>query len=231
MFAKKSVAAICELDSKISVALAGHGFKKAASSTPLEVGVANQHCKSSVVCWTQAIVYSDSHLRRFGFYGSFTRATHAGSEQQQFQVKLGFKLPTWLTVNSIDVIIEFSRLSAQEVGINISRGEIKLQNRVPDGSSWMIACKNGDVKLMKQHLLEGTGSLRDKTTSTGSTPLLVGRAFSPLRTPSVDIANLSWRLRENIFKRSNAFSSSVLIQISAMTVKCKWSTKTLEEAC
>lgn len=90
-----------------------------------------------------------------------------------FQIQLGFKMPSWLYSGSVDLRAEFTRLSEQQIGIKILESEIKIQSRVPMDSSFMIACKSGNVKLIKQHLLEKTGSVRDRTLSTGSTPLLV----------------------------------------------------------
>ncbi|KAI9891583.1 MAG: hypothetical protein M1814_002517 [Vezdaea aestivalis] len=139
--------------------------------------------KSGLMTWKQAVINSDSYLRKLGLYGSFTLATRTG-EECQAQIQFGFELPTWLYTGSVDIQVEISRLTAQEFGIKLSRGEIKVQNRVPDDSPFMMACRNGDIELIRQHLQERTGNIRSRTMCTGSTPLLLvieGKHFEALK--------------------------------------------------
>ena len=50
---------------------------------------------------------------------------------------------------------------------------IRIQNRVSIDSPLMIACRNGDVELIRQHLVDGNGHVNDRTLCSGKTPLLV----------------------------------------------------------
>lgn len=115
---------------------------------------------------------TDNWLRRLGFYGSFTSIVRVATEDE-VRIHIGFRIPQWVSTKSIDICLEFSRLSAQAYGIRILGGEIELQNRVSDDSLFMTACRKGDTKLIKQLLDEKTASVRYRTESTGSTPLLV----------------------------------------------------------
>lgn len=123
-----------------------------------------------------AVVRADSWLRTLGLYGSLI-ITSVPDSSAAIRVVIGFKLPSWMLHTSIDFKLEISRLSAQELGVRILPGEIRDQNWVSRESTFMTACANGDVGLMRQCLQEKSGSLRDKTACTGSTPLMVGKSY------------------------------------------------------
>ena len=120
----------------------------------------------------QAIIKADSWLRFLGFYGSIHLISSA-QRSTRARVMIGFKPPTWMCNASIDLAAEFATLSSQEFGLRLLPGEIKIQARISPTSPFMLACLHGDVKLIEQHLKEKTGSVRDRTTCTGTTPLLV----------------------------------------------------------
>jgi hypothetical protein len=118
-----------------------------------------------------AVLKAGSWLRSLGFYGSIILTPR--SESDSTRIMIGFKLPAWMSNISIDLDLEFARLSTQGLGVRILPGEIKIQSRVSRDSPFMLACMTGDVMLIKQHLEEKTASVRDRTSCTGSTPLMV----------------------------------------------------------
>ncbi|KAK3361617.1 ankyrin repeat-containing domain protein [Lasiosphaeria ovina] len=76
-------------------------------------------------------------------------------------VFLGFKFPAWLWAKSFDVGFQV-----------LIPGMVRAQNRVPIDSPLMVACRNGDVPQIRQHLRDGVGALGDRTSCTGRTPLM-----------------------------------------------------------
>ncbi|KAK0710074.1 hypothetical protein B0T26DRAFT_723981 [Lasiosphaeria miniovina] len=100
-------------------------------------------------------------MQWLGFYGkvaliSRPRAFLAAS------VFLGFKFPAWLWAKSFN--FEFRVLIL---------GLVRAQNRVPIYSPLMVACLDGDVPQIRQHLRDGVGALGDRSTCAGRTPLMV----------------------------------------------------------
>jgi len=94
----------------------------------------------------------ESWVRWLGFYWKTTKTS----------LVLGYKFPTWLWGKSFDVELPRSIPSY-----------IRLQNRVLADSPLMLACRLGDVPLIRQHLYDGVGSVTDRDYCTGKTPLMV----------------------------------------------------------
>ena len=143
-------------------------------SSPILRQIANSENRSAAIKVHQrlAFISVDSWLRSLGFYGSI-RLISRNEGVDRVRVVFGFKFPQWMSNTSIDLEIEFARLSAQEFGVRIMPGQIKVQNRVSRESPFMTACLKGDVRLIQQHLEEKSGSIRDRTICTGKTPLMV----------------------------------------------------------
>jgi hypothetical protein len=121
----------------------------------------------------ETIIDVDSWLRRFGLYGSISLTSAVDKKEWKSRVCIGFKPPTWISSKSIAIDLHFVRAEFLGDGIRILPGSIRLQNQVPLASPLMTACSVGDVKLIAQHLAEGTGQLGDRAICCGKTPLLV----------------------------------------------------------
>ncbi len=103
----------------------------------------------------------DSWLRRFGFYGTFATKSCA-RHLMTACISLGFSFPAWLWAKSFGFEFFFCL-----------PGHIKMQNRVDLQSPFLSACKAGDLRLIRQHLADRSGSVTDRSLCTGQTPLLV----------------------------------------------------------
>ncbi|RDK39596.1 ankyrin [Aspergillus phoenicis ATCC 13157] len=113
----------------------------------------------------------DTWLRRCGLFGSIDVSSYKDSRWQT-HVRIGYKFPSWLLAKS--VMFSLRLASARSPGtLDILPGSISIQNRVPSNSPFMSACRNGDVKLMRQLISNGTGSLAVRTYCTGDTPLFL----------------------------------------------------------
>ena len=113
----------------------------------------------------------DSVPRWLGFYGyfAFTTSTNAWISRLCF----GYCPPAWLCSKSVALELGLSNLATGDSGIQFLPGHIRLQNRVALDSPFMTACQRGDVRSIRQHLADRTGSVGDRTTCYGKTPLLV----------------------------------------------------------
>ena len=119
-----------------------------------------------------AVIKTDSWLRRLGLYGSFCLASNDGA-CQKVKIVIGYKFLMWLSSTSVDLVAEVASLSSQGFGLRILPGDIRIQRRIHHDSPFILACINGDVHSIEQHLKERTGSVRDRTICTGMTPLMV----------------------------------------------------------
>ena len=115
----------------------------------------------------------DNWLRKIGFFGSVIFTFTMGGVHS-IKIYLGYKFPVQVSKKVVTLDVQFSRMGSPGTGISIHPGYLSLQNQVPEDSPFMTACRNGDVALMRQHLLHKTGFLSDRTISSGKTPLLVG---------------------------------------------------------
>jgi hypothetical protein len=113
----------------------------------------------------------DNWLRNMGVFGSYTYA--AGADMWRRELKIGFNLPTWLWLKCVLVELRLMNPAPGVTGFRLQPSQICLQNRVPIESPFMVACRNGDVDLIQQHLRAGSGRVHDRTICTGQTPLLV----------------------------------------------------------
>lgn len=107
------------------------------------------------------MAYSRPWLRQLGFYGR----VHTKSYSQcllDADIFLGYQFPAWLWSKSIDF----------ELQIRIP-SFIRMQNRVLVDSLWMVACRRGDIDRMRQHLADKSGSVGDRLSCSGQTPLMV----------------------------------------------------------
>lgn len=106
------------------------------------------------------MVYSWPWLQQFGFYGR----VHSSHSQSLLDANifLGYQFPTWLWSKSIEFELQLRIPSF-----------LKMQNRVLADSPWMVACRQGDIDRMRQHLADKSGSVGDRLTCTGQTPLMV----------------------------------------------------------
>ena len=132
---------------------------------------------STVVARRQHYVLGiDSLLRKLGVYGRFIVEDKQGI--WNLRVCIGYRPPFWLITLapwSLSLNAELSNISSLtgELGISITSGYVKVQNRVPIDSPFMVACRTGDIQLMRQSLRKGHGYVSDRSMCTGKTPLLV----------------------------------------------------------
>ncbi|KAJ6036180.1 hypothetical protein N7540_000459 [Penicillium herquei] len=119
----------------------------------------------------------DSWLRKFGLYGSFSLVSGTKNTEWKSRVRICFKPPRWILSKSIAIDLQFARAELLGDGIHFLPGSICLQNQVPLTSPLMSACASGDIKLIKQHLVVGTGQLGDRAICCGKTPLLLKLAI------------------------------------------------------
>ena len=127
--------------------------------------------------WHNQIIGTTSWLWKFGFYGSFTAISRADKFNKS-RITVGSKLPTWVASKSVILEVQFSNFQSLDSGFRILPGYFQVQNQVPLCSSFTIACRAGDVQLIRQHIAEKPGLTSDSTICSGKTPLLVGIAIS-----------------------------------------------------
>ncbi|KAJ5683077.1 hypothetical protein N7462_006242 [Penicillium macrosclerotiorum] len=123
------------------------------------------------------VIGVDSWIRKIGLYGSFSLVSSVDNKEWKSSVCIGFKPPTWISSKSIAIDIHLARAEFLGGGIRILPGSIRLQNQVRLESPFMTACSSGDIKLIAQHLAEGTGQLGDRAICCGKTPLLLQLAI------------------------------------------------------
>jgi hypothetical protein len=111
----------------------------------------------------------DSWLRMLGIYGHFVLK----KEQRKTEERTvwGFQKPEWLGSPTTYELSLTSFLNGKKKGPQI--WSLASYNRVPSNSPFMVACRRGDLDMIKQHLRNGTGSIMDQTACLGRTPLLV----------------------------------------------------------
>jgi Ankyrin repeat len=111
----------------------------------------------------------DSALRSKGFYGYFS--FKANSNDSRRLLCIGFCPPSWLMMKSISLELELTNLTISNEWI-LSK-KLRIQNRVYGDSPLMLACREGNVEQIRDHLIHGRGSIFDRTLQTGKTPLMV----------------------------------------------------------
>ncbi|KAF2263102.1 ankyrin [Lojkania enalia] len=111
----------------------------------------------------------DSWLRKMGVYCAVDVATDSLNIKK---IKLlgGYNLPTWLTSKSFQVCLHLL-LDMTNYSISIMPGFIRVLNRIPLESPFMLACQRGDIPMMGQYLRNDSELLHTKTICTGRTPL------------------------------------------------------------
>lgn len=118
-------------------------------------------CKLVAKSTRKHTMYSWPWLRQLGFYGT----VHTRSYSQcrlDADIFLGYQFPTWLWSKSIDLQLQIRIPSF-----------IRMQNRVPADSPFIVACRQGDTDRIRQHLADRSGSVGDRLICTGETPLMV----------------------------------------------------------
>ena len=110
---------------------------------------------------SQYIVYPWSWLRRLGLYGTFKSRSYSQCLLDA-DIYLGYQFPTWLWSKSIDFQLQIRIPSF-----------IRMQNRVSADSPFIVACRQGDTDRIRQHLADRSGSVGDRLSCTGETPLMV----------------------------------------------------------
>ena len=113
----------------------------------------------------------DHWLRNLGIFGSYSYIFGAGRWERN--LKIGLNMPTWLWLKTVLVELRLTNHAPGVSGFRLLPSEIRLQNRVPIESPFMVACRNGDVELIRQYLNMGMGQVHDRTICSGQTPLLV----------------------------------------------------------
>lgn len=142
---------------------------KSTRHTPGSVPV--QETKIPISEIKSLILGVDHWLRNLGIFGSYTFIFGGGRWGRS--LKIGLNMPTWLWLKTVLVELRLMNQAPGVSGIRLLPSEIRLQNRVPIESPFMVACRNGDVDLIRQHLTTGVGRVHDRTICTGQTPLLV----------------------------------------------------------
>jgi hypothetical protein len=143
----------------------------------------NLPIKSRVVSSNRQVaclVITDTWLRTFGFYGSFS-FKWCDNRLHKSRVSVGYKFPSWLLAKSINLGFEISSTVLGEGGLQVDSGYLRLQNQVPEDSPFMLACRRGDLDAIRQHLADRTGHVGDRTMTHGNTPLLVCPCRDKLR--------------------------------------------------
>jgi hypothetical protein len=123
--------------------------------------------------WT-LLLTNNSLLRKLGFYGSLSMTS--SDEFWHARLQLGYNLPMWFLSKSLSIYFHLASVGMEEIGCQVLPGHIRLQNRVPFDSPFLRACRQGDTKLINQHLLHRTGSVNERAWCSGRTPLMVCRA-------------------------------------------------------
>ncbi|KAH6892431.1 ankyrin repeat-containing domain protein [Thelonectria olida] len=115
----------------------------------------------SATQWKSQSIGPESWFRRMGFYGAVTTKSCSQYLLVAY-ISLGYKFPPWLWLKSFDF----------ELTLTVP-AFIRMQNRVSIDSPFMVACSKGDVPQIRQHLMNKSGSVGDRSSCTGQTPLLL----------------------------------------------------------
>jgi len=163
--------------------LALHAINRQNQATRLEQPHTESVALAQIQGFRSWVLTVDSFLRNLGFYGYFVLDSNC--PRWTARACVGYRTPEWLSSWSVSCGLELtsSALSSKELGISITSGYMRIQNRVSINSDFMRACQRGDVELVRQNLANGTGSVRDRTVCLGKTPLLV-RFFPAFKGPA-----------------------------------------------
>ncbi|KAF3399279.1 hypothetical protein DPV78_006258 [Talaromyces pinophilus] len=136
-------------------------YQSAAILCGNKTGKSDQRPVAGVMSKSQYMVYSWPWLRRLGLYGTFKSRSYSQCLLDA-DIYLGYQFPTWLWSKSIDFQLQIRIPSF-----------IRMQNRVSAESPFMVACRQGDIDRMRQHLADKSGSVADRLSCTGQTPLML----------------------------------------------------------
>ncbi|KAI1328048.1 ankyrin repeat-containing domain protein [Xylariaceae sp. FL0255] len=151
-----------------------HGYEP-AKQHPVLLSTTKQtvpDCRLSIRQINSLVLNRDSILRRLGFWGSFCHTTDS-RQNWRSKVEVGFQPPVWIMMRSILLQLSVSDPLNGLTGVSITSGYLCVQNRVSDDSPFFRACYSGDLALMKQCLGEQPWAIRNRSTTTGETPLLL----------------------------------------------------------
>ncbi|KAF2494395.1 ankyrin [Lophium mytilinum] len=107
------------------------------------------------------VLYEVKWLRRFGFYASITSKSIQDGHRTS-KLHLEYKFPAWIC----------AYILSYEATITLPRC-LTIQTQVPEDSPFMLACSQGDIALIRQHLSERPDLLHCRTAQLGKTPLLL----------------------------------------------------------
>ncbi|KAI0465779.1 ankyrin repeat-containing domain protein [Xylaria cf. heliscus] len=117
------------------------------------------------------VLNSDSLWRWLGFSGAFSCVKN-GQGGWRSRLSLGFQPPcSW--VQSVQFQLSLANRSDGTSGIRITSGHLYLQDRISSDHPFMIACRNGDIALMRQCLDDQPWAMRSRCITTGETPLIL----------------------------------------------------------
>lgn len=106
----------------------------------------------------------------FGLKISASSTNSTTENEKKTKYRISVRYPGLLNITNFILEFEWARsVWRQECSIST---QIRLQNRVPDDSPFIMACRDGSVHLLEQLLRDGKGGVNDRTVSNGTTPLL-----------------------------------------------------------
>lgn len=119
-------------------------------------------------------------LKLLGFYGySSTRLKANGEINGQY--RLGFKFPPYLWAVVCELELGYTKSSPGQISFTYLPGIIRYQNQVSLDSPLMVACQLGTLDHVSRILRGRQGSVHDRATCCGKTPLLVTSFHLTLR--------------------------------------------------
>lgn len=127
----------------------------------------------------------DSVLQKCGFFSSYTWEVRQDVARRNVFC-LGFRFPEWLTFSSVS--LEFASVTSVSSVAWTLQHNLNIVPRVSANSSIMQACRQGDVATIRTILQQGGGGINDRTSCSGTTPLLV----SDLSTSSILVDGLKF---------------------------------------
>lgn len=147
-------------------------LKEASSISDSGKSLAKENRKTVINRMT--LLSADSILRKCGFFSSYI--WEVGQNLARRNVfRLGVCLPEWLTSSSVSLEVVYSGLG----GGWTFQHNVHVEPRVSANSPLMRACRQGDVALIRTLLSQGNGSINDRTSCSGKTPLLVSDSNAP----------------------------------------------------
>ena len=114
-------------------------------------------------------------MRDHGVYGWYINEEETAETRAQNTLCFGLCLPSWPTFASVSLAITLNLVWLED-GLNFNFG-FRMQNRVSMTSPLMQACQTGNIHFIHQILNEKQGSVHDRSTCRGLTPLLVRLLF------------------------------------------------------